>query len=306
MNKKLVTFLSVAVIMVFIGYIIFDSVSSDGANNEITAEVADVVIPESWTISDELTIEAGHPKAVAVSSSGNIYVGGDSFVSCFNADLEKVWNISTPYPVTSLTAYGDSVFASTMELILVINAGGTIEEEWGPFEDQAIITSVSSNKSYIAFADAGNKMVFILEKNGVVKYLIGQSGEKFIVPSPYFDVALNDANQLFVANTGHRRVETRTIDGELLSYFGEPGTAPGAFCGCCNPANFILLPDGFATSEKGINRIKILDKEGEFMEYVSSENNFTPSVPLDLASFDGKLIYGVNPDDSKLYVFSHK
>ena len=66
----------------------------------------------------------------------------------------------------------------------------------------------------------------------------------------------------YVANTGHRRIETRSLDGELISYFGEPGMAPGAFCGCCNPAHFIVIPDGFITAEKGINRIKILGQEG--------------------------------------------
>ena len=102
------------------------------------------------------------------------------------------------------------------------------------------------------------------------------------------------------------RIETNTIDGDLKSHFGEPGTAPGAFCGCCNPAHFAVIPDGFVTAEKGINRIKILNKKGEFVEFVNSKNNFVTSVPLDLASADGKTIYAANPADSKLYVFNRK
>ena len=46
-------------------------------------------------------------------------------------------------------------------------------------------------------------------------------------------------DNIYVANTGHRRIETRGIDGATISYFGEPGTAPDAFCGCCNPAHFV-------------------------------------------------------------------
>ncbi len=35
------------------------------------------------------------------------------------------------------------------------------------------------------------------------------------------------------------------------------------FCGCCNPTNFALLPDGgIVTSEKGLNRIKIYGAHG--------------------------------------------
>jgi hypothetical protein len=92
----------------------------------------------------------------------------------------------------------------------------------------------------------------------------------------------------------------------IISYFGEPGTAPDAFCGCCNPAHFIKTKTGYITAEKGINRIKILGESGEFIEFVSSKNDFAPSVPLDLASVDGETIYAANPSDSKLYIFKRK
>jgi hypothetical protein len=193
-----------------------------------------------------------------------------------------------------------------MELVMVLNSRGEIKNEWGPFEKNSIITSVSANESFVAFADAGNKMVFILDKGGEVKKMVGQNDGQFVIPSAYFDVALGADNNLFVANTGNRRVETRDINGNIRSYFGEAGLAPEAFCGCCNPAHFILIPGGFVTAEKGINRIKILNSKGEFVEFVSSKNDFVASVPLDLASADGKTIYAANPSDSKLYIFARK
>ncbi|HUX57651.1 MAG TPA: hypothetical protein VMV77_11810 [Bacteroidales bacterium] len=306
MNKKLTAVLSVIVILVFIGYIIFDSISSGSSDEDIVEINNSESIPDSWIISGELQVDDGSLRAVTVPSTGSIYIGGDSFVQCYDKDLNLIWNLKTPYSVTALSNFGDSIFASTMDMILVISSDGQLINEWGPYEDNSIITSVASNRSYVVFADAGTKAVFCLDKGGEVKSLIGHSGEPFIIPSPYFDVAIDSDNTLFIANTGHRRVETRTIDGELISYFGEAGTAPDAFCGCCNPAHFILFPEGFATAEKGINRIKILDENGAFVEYVSSENNFTPSVPLDLASADGKTIYAANPADSKLYIFTRK
>ncbi|MEI8226278.1 MAG: hypothetical protein WCG82_10155 [Bacteroidota bacterium] len=306
MNKKIAAIVSVFIILVFIGYMIFDSVRPEGfIKNKNESRDIDS-LPDSWLVSREFNVEEGSLKAVTVSPAGYIYLGGDSFVSCYDSDLKLKWNLKTPYPVTSLSNYGDTIFASTMELILVISSGGEIKDEWGPFEDNGIITSVTANSSYVAFADAGNKMLFILDKSGGVKKLIGQNDGQFIIPSPYFDVALGSDNTLLVANTGHRRVETRNIEGEIKSYFGEPGLAPGAFCGCCNPAHFIIIPKGFVTAEKGINRIKILNKTGEFVEFVSSKNKFIPSVPLDLASADGKTIYAANPADSKLYIFTRK
>jgi DNA-binding beta-propeller fold protein YncE len=193
-----------------------------------------------------------------------------------------------------------------MELIIVLDNTGKIIDEWGPFEDNAIITSVSAGNSSIVFADAGNKILVILDKQGGMKKMIGQNDGQFVIPSPYFDVAVDSAGLIYVANTGHRRIETRGNDGAIISYFGEPGTAPDSFCGCCNPAHFAKIKTGYITAEKGLNRIKILGESGEFKEFVSSKNDFAPSVPLDIASYDGKTIYAANPFDSKLYIFKRK
>ena len=306
MDKKTLMILSVLIILAFIGYMIYDfvrparSVKDETKNSEIPA------IPDAWKITAEFSVPHDSLKAVSVTPAGNIYLGGYSFVSCYDKDLKLIWNVKTPSPVTSLSNSGDTVFASTISQILVMNQVGKILNEWGPFEDNCIITSVSSNRKFVAFADAGNKMVFILDKGGEVKKIIGQNQKHFVIPSPYFDVALDNENILFVANTGKHRIETYTIDGVLKSYFGEAGTAPGLFCGCCAPAHFMIVPEGYVTAEKGINRIKILDKKGEFVEFVNSKNNFIKSVPLDLASIDGKTIYAANPANSKLYVFTRK
>jgi len=306
MNKKLVAFLSVLVILVFIGYMIYDSVSPEASNQSNVGGRVKDSLPDAWKISNEIKIKEGSLKAVTVTPTGKIFLGGDSFVSCYNNDLKLDWTIKTSHPVTSLSNFGDTIYASTLDLILIISSDGKMKDEWGPFEDNAIITSVASNRNFVVYGDAGNKMIAVLDKKGAVKKMIGQNDGQFVVPSPYFDVALNSENTLYVANTGHRRVETRNLDGEIKSYFGEPGTAPGAFCGCCNPAHFAFIPGGFVTAEKGINRIKILNTSGEFVEYVCARNTFTVSVPLDVASADGKTIYAANPADSKLYVFNRK
>jgi len=217
-----------------------------------------------------------------------------------------VWKLDTPEKITAIAVYGDTVFAATEELIYLVSRNGRIINELGPYEANSLITSITANKDYMAIADAGNKTVFILKKDGEVISMIGHFGEKLLIPSPYFDVAFNEDNSLFMANTGNFRIERRSLDGEILSSFGGPGIGPGEFCGCCNPAHFTHIPQGFVTAEKGINRIKIMSREGEFVEYVSSVNDFIASAPLDVASADGKTIYAANPADSKLYIFVKK
>lgn len=306
MNKKFASIFSVMILVVFIAYMIFDTSRPSLTEKKEVKSAESDSIPEKWKVSDIIPVSEGSLKAVTVSLSGNVYTGGDSFVSCYSPDLRSLWSLKTPYPVTSLSVYGDTIFASTVELILIIGSDGQLKDEWGPFEDKSFITSVASSHSLVAYADAGNKMIVVLDKQGRVEKIIGQNDGQFILPSPYFDVALDNNNSLYVANTGHRRIETRSADGKMISAFGEPGMAPGAFCGCCNPAHFIVIPEGFITSEKGINRIKILGKSGEFKQFVSSRNKFVPSIPLDLASADGTTIYAANPADSKLYVFNRK
>jgi hypothetical protein len=306
MNKKLMTFLSVLVILVFIGYIIFDIISPAGSVSTTENTVYEKPIPDAWEVSGELKTEEGALKTVSISSGGNVYLGGDSFVSCYDKEMKLTWTIKTPVPVTSVYVSNDTLFASSMELIYLISKDGKILNEWGPYESNCIITSLTANNTYVAFADAGNRIVYILDKEGEVKSMIGQNDDQFVVPSPYFDLSIDDNNRLFIANTGHRRIETRNLQGELIGFFGEAGTAPEAFCGCCNPAHFAVIPTGFVTAEKGLNRIKILGKNGEFIEYVSSDNKFTASIPLDVASFDGETVYAANPADSKLYIFTRK
>lgn len=306
MNKKVVTILSVLIILVFIGYIIFDTARPAGSGIDLGEDAKIQQIPDAWKITNELKLNRDSLKAITVTASGHIYLGGNSFVSCYDIDLKLVWDLKTSSPVTSLTNSGDTVFASTKDQILVMSKSGKILTEWGPFEINSMITSVSANRKFVAIADAGNRMVFILDKGGEVKRMIGQNDRHFVIPSPYFEVTLDNENNLYVANTGRHRIELYSPDGVLKSQFGEAGTAPGAFCGCCAPAHFALIPEGFVTSEKGINRIKILDKKGEFVEFVNSKNNFVRSIPLTLASVDGITIYAVYPGDSKLYVFTRK
>ncbi len=306
MNRKIYAVISLLIILSFIGYIIYDSVSSGGSDitDEETVRTSDP--PDMWRIEKDLQLTEGQLLSVAVSETGKLFLGGDSYLACYDESLTGIWKTGMPGKIGAISVYGDTVYAAAGELLFLVGSDGRIITEWGPYEANSIITSVSAGRRYVAFADAGTKRIFILRKDGEVVSMAGQGNDKFIIPSAYFDVAFSGEDTVIAANTGYRRVETWSADGVKLSQFGEPGTAPGAFCGCCNPAHFAVIPQGFVTSEKGINRIKILGTDGSFIEFVSSRNSFTASVPLDVASYDGEKIYATNPADSKLYVFIRK
>jgi hypothetical protein len=83
---------------------------------------------------------------------------------------------------------------------------------------------------------------------------------------------------LRVANPGARRIETWTFDGNRLGQWGQASADIEGFFGCCNPANFAVLPDGrFVTVEKGIPRIKVYSREGKFECVVATPRTLTPT-----------------------------
>jgi len=55
--------------------------------------------------------------------------------------------------------------------------------------------------------------------------------------------------------------------------------------------------------EKGINRIKIINRYGELVEPVAQPAFFRASVPVDLAFGNNGLLYAANRYNSVLYVF---
>jgi hypothetical protein len=304
MNKKLSAIFALTIILAFMGYIIYDATS--GSDREPASESArDTTYSDNWKITGTISVDKGSLSSVAVSGNGMICLAGDSFIKALGPGLNELWNIATEQKITALAVSGDTIFASTEETILVVSKDGKILNEWGPYEGNSIITSLSAGHGKLAAADAGSKRIFILGREGDVISMLGQSGDHFIIPSPYFDLAWSD-NNLVVANPGRRRIETWSTDGKMISASGEPGTAPGAFCGCCNPSHIAIIPNGIVTAEKGINRIKILNREGSFVEFVSSRNSFDQSVPLDLATDDGTRIYAADKTDSKLYIFERK
>ena len=129
-------------------------------------------------------------------------------------------------------------------------------------------------------ADAGNRIVLRFDRAGNLVKRIGQKDPSkgvpgFIVPSPYFDLAVGPDGLLWVANTGRHHLEAYTFEGDYETGWGEAAVGLRGFCGCCNPAHFALLPDGrFITSEKGLARVKIHSAKGEFEGVVAGPEAF--------------------------------
>lgn len=305
MNRKVTGIISTVIIFICIAYIIYDIATgrSDRKEAVVNHNAADT-LETRWQIVNEINIDYGTLTSVALTDE-RIICAGDSFLTAYDKGLTPIWNKSLMTSIKALAVFGDTIYAAMREVVTLFTISGNRIDTWGPYDDDAIITSISVNNRYVAFADAGNKLVFVLNKSGALKSIVGHPGNQFIIPSPYFDVALTKDDTLVIANTGKRNIEFRTIEGIFIRSIGEEGDSFEYFCGCCNPAHFAFSPDGnIVTAEKGINRIKIIKNTGELVEPVAQPDYFMVSVPVDLAISKNGLIYAANRYNSVLYIFN--
>ncbi|MBN1506133.1 MAG: hypothetical protein JW955_04770 [Sedimentisphaerales bacterium] len=266
-------------------------------------------------------------RAIALDSSGRLYVAGDRAIRVFNnaVGFERAIELSGE-PQCLTVAQDGGIYVGLKDHVEVLNAEGQSIASWDGLGDEAFLTSIARHEDSIFVADAGHRIVLRYDTAGA---LVGHIGEKdpdrnvpgFIVPSPHFDLAVSREGLLRVVNPGRNRIEAYTQDGDLEFWWGERSVKIQGFCGCCNPVSFALLPDGgFVTSEKGLVRVKIYNSDGGFVGVVASPEQLTGGVQprvydrpeegqgpaFDVAAGADGRVYVLDPIDNVISVFNRK
>jgi hypothetical protein len=221
-------------------------------------------------------------RAIALDSSGRMYVAGDRAIRVFSnaGNVERLIELSGE-PRCLMVAGDGNIYVGLSDHVEVLNAEGKSVAVWDSLGDEAVLTSIARYNDSIFVADAGHRVVLHYDTAGT---LIGHIGEKdpdrdipgLVIPSPHFDVAVSRDGLLRVADPGRNRIETYTPDGHLEFWWGQRSVKIEGFCGCCNPVNFAILPDGgFVTSEKGLVRVKIYNSDGGFVGVVAGPAQLT-------------------------------
>lgn len=171
------------------------------------------------------------------------------------------------------------------------------------------ITSIAVTTGHVWLADFGERLVWVFDRRGTLRAQIrGEESHGFVLPSPHFDVAPAGPDHAWIVNPGELRVELWTADGRRLRHWGRPGVEIERFCGCCNPTDIAVLPDGsIATAEKGIVRVKVHRSDGALDSVVAAPAQFAEdAVGLDLAAdADGRL-YVADPARRAVRVFERR
>jgi len=215
--------------------------------------------------------------AVAVDTKGSIYVAGDRAIRRFSDQGVILGQIDLAGEPGCLAVLADgTTYVGLKDHVEIYDAQGQRKASWESLGPDAHLTSIAISDANVFVADAGNRVVVRCDISG---NLVAQIGKKdssrnvpgFVIPSPYFDLVVSQDGLLRVVNPGRRRIEAYTFDGDIEFWWGTGSVNIEGFCGCCNPVNIAVLPDGgYVTCEKGLTRVKTYDSEGQFVGVVAA------------------------------------
>ena len=245
--------------------------------------------------------------------SDKLFASGDSKLQVIDLSGKLLSEINLPGNPETVEVNEGKIYVSVNNQIHVYDQNGTLLNEWEKLSENSLITAVSAFGSNIFVADAGNRKVirYSLQGEKLTEFdgkADGEVGHGFIVPSPYFDLAINADGDLWVVNPGLHSLENYTEDGNLREHWNSTSMQTEGFSGCCNPAHITFLPDGrFVTSEKGLVRIKTYKPSGEFDGVVAAPSKFTgEGVAPDVATDSKGNIYVLDFDKKMIRVFEPK
>ncbi|MGD2090444.1 MAG: NHL repeat-containing protein, partial [Candidatus Aminicenantes bacterium] len=259
----------------------------------------------------QIKINLQNMHGIAIGPEDKIYVSGDNSVLILNKDGSTHSSIKMSGPAFCLAVdeNGD-LYAGMREHVEVYDKAGNKKARWESLGENAIITSIAISKESIFIADAGNRIVWKYSKSGDKLARIGDKNQAkdipgFVIPSPYFDVALDPDGFLWVVNPGRHSLENYTKEGNIRTSWGEYSMKVEGFCGCCNPTHITILDNGsFVTSEKGIARVKIYNRLGKLVSIVAAPDQFNEgTVGLDLAKDSSQRIYVLDPVRKAVRIF---
>lgn len=248
-----------------------------------------------YLLSREFDAPVEYPTAIAIGPDNRVYIGGEGQLAVcdmFGSAKDLIELEDTPYAIA--VDNSGLVYAGLTKSVVVIDPFRGSIDTWSELDESAIITSVAVSTDEVLVADAGNRVVLRYDLFGK---LLGRIDARFVIPSPYFDVAFDPAGDAWIADTGRHTLAGFDASGAKLDSWGRPGLDANGFGGCCNPIHFVIPSDGgFITSEKGLQRIKVLDAEGRHVSTVAG--------PRDLGGGAEGLDLAIDKDDTLLVLLA--
>ena len=266
-----------------------------------------------YTEFESVQFEGKRLSALTLDPNNDLIVAAEREIFRVDSNAKISLWINTQYNVRCLASAQDGmVYVGLENIISVYQSDGTKLTDWQNFPRKAILTSIDADND-VFIANAGTKVVHRFTKSG---RLINRIGEKdpvrkipgFVIPSPYFDLAVDSEGSIWVVNPGRHTFEHYTPDGDLTGIWGKTSMRIEGFSGCCNPIHIAMTEHGeFITSEKGLERIKVYSKTGELLSIVALPDQFDEGTEgMDLAVDSNGRIYVLDPSREQVRIFVKK
>jgi len=271
--------------------------------------------PEKFRLIKSFASQAPGLKAIAVGPEDHVYAGSETGVTVLDGDGRVLRSLPTESPVNCLAAArtGELYVGHEAE-VAVFDKSGKKVRGWGRKGkgrgEFMVVTAIDVSGPNVFVADAGNRRVHrfdltgdFIDDYGVRDREAGYPG--LVCPSAFLDCRVAAGNVLHIVNPGMLRIEKRSLNGELLGFWGTPGVKPENFIGCCNPINIALTSDGrIVTAEKGVPRVKVYDNEGKLLAFLGEQYFSKDVLGLDLAVDSTDRVFVADPGDGRIHVFA--
>ena len=292
----------------------------------VSASPALAAIPAKWLQYREIRrIPTGMMTVRALTLGVNgLYVAGDREIGVFASNgakiqrgmgrhfplpiMMKVGSLRLPGEPTCITEDGVGDWLIGLgDHVERYSSSGKLLASWASVGNSSLLTGITSVKDIVYVADAGARVVRKYDLQG---HQFGQMPKAGLtVPSPYLNVCIaNETGQVWVNDPGRHHLTVMRQNGDVLRTIGQVSMTLEGFCGCCNPMDFVVLPDGrFITVEKGIPRVKVYNKDGTLDSVVAGPSDFAPGTAgLRLAADDARTIYLLDPMTRTIRVYQRK
>ena len=316
--KKPVIYIILATAIVVIAVVVVLDLRStrpdrmSGNPYKLDVEEIKAADPEMVGYRETRDYETGAQKVSGIAvAGGRIYLAADDYLQVFDQSGKQVLKKILPRPPRCLAVnkQGDILVGFRNAISLYSPEG---REMWAAdtLDARAVFTAVCITPAVIYVADAGHRAVHRYNTDG--SYIDSFEGKTkiegntgFIVPSPYFDLAVDPDGELWVVNPGKHAIENYKGDGTLRGYWENMNPTIEGFAGCCNPAHMDIMADGsFVTSEKGIVRIKIHKPSGELATVVALPDKFKEDGEAPDVAVDEKgTVYALDYDRNTIRIF---
>jgi hypothetical protein len=226
---------------------------------------------------------------LTVDDSGALYLAGDQSVRVMDSWGRIMETIRLKVSPFCLAPTDKQLYIGTRDRIIITDKKGEVLTAWPSLGDNSWITNIVVTDEHVYIADAGQRIVWCYDLKGTFIRRIGDKNPEkdipgFVVPGPYFDLAMAPDGLLRIANPGRHQIEAYTIKGDREFAWGRFGNRLEDFTACCDPVSFAILADGsIITCEKGVARVKVYDTFGRLQGFVADPKllvNVSPSIGM--------------------------